>query len=360
MSRLATATIHLGALRHNLARVRELAAPARVLAVVKADAYGHGLERVARALADADAFGVAAIADGVRLRAAGFDQRIVVLSGPDSASDLDELRRLDLDAVIHHDSQLQWLESDRGRMPVRVWLKVDSGMHRLGFPSDRVADVHARLGAMPAVAEGIVLMTHFAASDEFDNNLTADQIEVFKRATDTLAGPRSFSNSAGLLAWPDARGDWVRAGGLLYGLSVVEGRSAADFGFKPAMTLATRLVAVNHVNKGERVGYGATWQAPEAMRLGIAAIGYGDGYPRSAVSGTPVLVNGQRAAIAGRVSMDLVTIDLRNAPSAEVGDRVVLWGPELPAETVASHAATISYELVCGMTRRVLLVEDDT
>lgn len=359
MSRLAIATIHLGALRHNLARVRELAAPARVVAVVKADAYGHGLERVARALADADAFGVAAIADGVRLRAAGFRQRIVVLSGPDSPADLDELRRLDLDAVIHHDSQLDWLAADRGTTPVRVWLTVDSGMHRLGFVPERVAAVHARLVAMSSVAEDVVLMTHFAASDEFDNASTAAQISAFRLATDGLEGSRSLSNSAGLLAWPDARGDWTRAGGLLYGLAVVEGRTAADFGFKPAMTLATRLVAVNHVGRGERVGYGATWQAPEDMRLGIAAIGYGDGYPRSAASGTPVLVNGHRAAIAGRVSMDLITLDLRNVPVAAVGDPVVLWGPDLPAETVASHAGTISYELVCGMTRRVLFVEDD-
>ncbi|HEX7342235.1 MAG TPA: alanine racemase [Rhodanobacteraceae bacterium] len=359
MSRLATATIHLGALRRNLAHLCELANPARVLAVVKADAYGHGLERVARALADADAFGVAAIADGVRLRAAGHRQRIVVLAGPDRAADLNELRRLGLDAVIHHDSQLEWLAADRGQRPIRVWLKVDSGMHRLGFAAERIAEVHARLTAMPSVADGIVLMTHFAASDEFDNALTANQIVAFSAATQGLPGPRSLSNSAGLLAWPAARGDWVRAGGLLYGLSVVEGKPGAEFGFAPAMTLATRLVAVNRLKKGEHVGYGATWTAPEDMLLGVAAIGYGDGYPRSAVSGTPVLVNGRPASTAGRVSMDLLTIDLRGVPDAAVGDPVTLWGPALPAQVVADHAGTISYELTCGMTRRVLFVEDD-
>jgi len=359
MSRLATATIHLDALRHNLARVREMAAPARVVAVVKADAYGHGLERVARALADADAFGVAAIADGQRLRAAGFRQRIVVLAGPDHAADLDEMRRLDLDAVIHHDSQLEWLAADRGSAPLRVWLIVDSGMHRLGFDPARVAGVHARLTDMASVADPITLMTHFAASDEFDNDATTRQIETFQRACADLPGPRSLSNSAALLGWPAGRGDWVRSGGLLYGLSVVEGRCGADFGFRPAMSLSTRLVAVNRVKKGERVGYGCAWEAPEDMFLGVAAIGYGDGYPRTVDVDTPVLVGGRRCTLAGRVSMDLMTIDLRNAPEARVGDKVVLWGNELPAETIAAHAGTISYELTCGMTRRVLFVEED-
>jgi alanine racemase len=359
MSRLATATIHLGALRHNLARVRGQAGGAKVMAVVKADAYGHGLERVARALDDADAFGVAAIADGQRLRAAGHRQRIVVLSGPDSPADLAEMRRLDLDAVIHHESQLAWLAADTDRRPLRVWLKIDSGMHRLGFPPARVAEVHARLQAMAHVDRDIVLMTHFAASDEFDNPRTARQIEQFEQSVQGLPGLRALSNSAGVLGWPGARGDWVRVGGLLYGLSVVEGKCGADFGYRPAMTLCTRLIAVNELRQGERVGYGATWAAPEDMRLGVAAIGYGDGYPRSAGSGTPVRIGHARGTVAGRVSMDLVTVDLRDAPQAKVGDTVTLWGPELPVEAIAEAAGTISYELTCGMTRRVLFVEDD-
>ena len=359
MSRLATATIHLGALRHNLARVREQAGGARVMAVIKADAYGHGLERVARTLADADAFGVAAIADGQRLRAAGHRQRIVVLSGPDGPADLAEMRRLDLDAVIHHDSQLDWLAADRDRRPLRVWLKVDSGMHRLGFPAACMAEVHARLLAMDNVDDAIVLMTHFAASDEFDNPLTGEQIDTFEHAAAGLPGPRALSNSAGVLGWVGARGDWVRVGGLLYGLSVVDGKCGADFGYRPAMTLRTRLIAVNDLSQGDRVGYGATWTAPEDMRLGVAAIGYGDGYPRSVATGTPVRVGDVLTSIVGRVSMDLVTIDLRQAPRARVGDEVTLWGPDLPVETIAAAAGTISYELTCGMTRRVLFVEDD-
>lgn len=356
--RATSATIHLGALRRNLARLRALASPAKVLAVVKADAYGHGLERVARALHEADAFGVASIADGLRLRAAGHRQRIVVLSGPDRADDLAEVRRLDLDIVVHHDSQLEWLESRPGK-PIRVWLKIDSGMHRLGFPPARAQAVHARLSRLPAVAEDIVLMTHFAASDEFDNALTGHQIAAFVRATAGLPGARSLSNSAGLLGWPAGRGDWVRAGGLLYGLSVVDGKCGADFGFEPAMTLETRLIAVNPLEAGARVGYAATWQAPQDLPLGIAAIGYGDGYPRSAANGTPVLVGGRPAAVVGRVSMDLISIDLRSVPEARVGEVVTLWGAGLPVETVAAHAGTLSYDLTCGMTRRVLFVEDE-
>lgn len=358
MSRSATATIHLAALRANLVRARALAGGAKVMAVVKADAYGHGLERCARALQGADAFGVASIADGLRLRAAGHRQRIVVLSGPDAASDLAEMRRLRLEAVIHHDSQLAMLESENGGEPLKVWLKLDTGMHRLGFPAECAADLHARLGKLPVVDPAIVLMTHFASSDEFGNDQTALQAQCFADAVKGLPGERALSNSAALLGWPAARGDWFRIGGLLYGLSVVEGKTGADFGFEPAMTLTTRLVAVNRVARGGRIGYGAAWECPEDMNVGVAAIGYGDGYPRSAASGTPVLVGDAPAAIIGRVSMDLVTLDLRQAPDAEVGDVVTLWGPRLPAEVVAGHAGTISYELSCGVTRRVLFAED--
>jgi len=361
MSRTTVATIHLGALRHNLARIQAMAAPARVMAVVKADAYGHGLERVARALdAEAEAFAVAALGDGLRLRAAGHRQRIVVLSGPDQPGDLAEMQRLDLEAAIHHESQLAWLgEAGAARGRLRVWLKVDSGMHRLGFPPERVAEVHARLAAMPGVDPAIGLLTHFAESEAFGGDVTRAQIARFDEATRSLDGPRSLSNSAAVLGWPPARADWVRTGGLLYGLSVVDGKSGADFGFRPAMTLATRLIAINRVRRGESIGYNGTWTCPEDMPVGVAAVGYGDGYPRSAAAGTPVRVGDVEVPLIGRVSMDLVTLDLRGAPEAKVGDRVTLWGPALPVETVAARAGTIGYELTCGMTRRVLFVEDD-
>ena len=360
MSRATAATIHLGALRDNLRRVRELAPGAKVMAVVKADGYGHGLERVARALQGADAFGVAGIADGQRLRAAGISQRIVVLSGPDDPGDLAEMRRLRLESVIHHDVQVAWLVGDADPRPLRIWIKLDTGMHRLGFAPERARELHARLRELPSVERDIGLLTHFANSDVFDDAMTTHQIERFERALTGVEGERSLSNSAGILGWPEAQAQWVRAGGALYGISVVAAKIGADFGFRPAMTLATRLIAINRVRKGERVGYAATYECPEDMNVGVAAIGYGDGYPRHADGDTPVLVNGARANLIGRVSMDLITIDLRNHPRARIGDPVVLWGRGLPVEEVAMHADTIGYELTCGVTRRVRFVEDES
>lgn len=356
--RASSATIHIDALRENLRRVRELAPGRKVMAIVKADGYGHGLERVARALQGADGFGVACIADGQRLRAAGVSQRIVVLSGLDEPADLSEMRRLNLESVVHHPVQIDWLAADRDARPLRVWLKIDTGMHRLGFAPPQVRDAYARLRELPSVHRDIGLMTHFANSDAFDDPLTTRQVDAFEAATVGLAGERALANSAGVLGWPEAHGDWVRAGGALYGISVVEGRVGADFGFRPAMTLSSRLIAINRLVRGDRIGYASTWQCPEDMAVGVVAIGYGDGYPRSAASGTPVLLDGRYAPIVGRVSMDLVTIDLRAHPQARIGDPVILWGRGLPVEDVAAHAGTIGYDLTCGVTRRVRFTEE--
>jgi alanine racemase len=357
MARPTSATIHTDALQHNLSEVRSRAPGSRVMAVVKADGYGHGLERVARALQGADAFGVAALSDAERLRAAGLSQPIVLLSGFDAADDIPQLRRLNVETVVHHATQLAMLEQAPEGEPIRCWLKVDSGMHRLGFAPEDVRDAYARLAAMPAVAGQLVLMNHFASSDDFAGAQTKAQMRVFEEATSGLAGQRSLANSAAVLGWPDAHADWVRPGGALYGISVVDGTTGADFGLRPAMTLGTRLIAVNRVRKGERIGYSATWTCPEDMPVGVAAIGYGDGYPRHAPSGTHVLLNGQPADIVGRVSMDLMTLDLRGQPDAKPGDPVVLWGEGLPVESIAAGAGTIGYELVCSITRRVRFVE---
>ncbi|MEG3789067.1 alanine racemase [Lysobacter sp. CCNWLW3] len=357
MARPTSASIHTDALRHNLAQARARAPHSRVMAVVKADGYGHGLERVARALEGADAFGVAALSDADRLRAAGLSQPIVLLSGFDEADDLPQLRRLGVETVVHHLSQIEMLEQAAAGEPIRCWLKVDTGMHRLGFAPEQVREAHARLSALAGVADGIVLMNHFASSDEFDQPQTRMQLRAFAEATAGLEGTRSLANSAAVLGWPDAHADWIRPGGALYGISVVEGTTGADFGLRPAMTLSTRLIAVNRVRRGERIGYAATWECPEDMNVGVAAIGYGDGYPRAAPSGTPVLVGGQPAQVIGRVSMDLMTIDLRGIPDARVGDPVLLWGPELPVERIAEVSGTIGYELTCSITRRVRFVE---
>jgi len=296
----------------------------------------------------------------LRLRAAGHHQRIVVLSGPDNANDITEMQRLTLEAAIHHEAQLQWLTHvTPARGKLRVWLKIDSGMHRLGFAPERVAAVHAQLLSMPGIDPDIGLMTHFSESEVADSAQTSAQIARFVDVTKNLQGSLSLSNSAAVIGWPDSRADWVRTGGLLYGLSVVAGKTGADFGFRPAMSLSTRLIAINPIKRGERIGYNGTWTCPEDMNVGVAAIGYGDGYPRSAQSGTPVLIGEQQVPLIGRVSMDLITLDLRAAPQAKVGDRVTLWGEGLPVEQIADQAGTISYDLTCGMTRRVLFAEDE-
>ena len=357
MSRRVTATIHLDALRHNLAQVRERVPGSKVMAVVKADGYGHGLERVVRALTAADAFGVASIADGQRIRDLGLDHRIVVLSGIDEAGDLEAMHALSLEPVIHHESQLPWLEADSDPRPLPVWLKIDSGMHRLGFAPEAAAAVHARLSAIPQIGGRIQLLSHFARSDEFEVDATTRQIATFSQVTTGLPGERSLANSAAILGWPSAHADWVRAGGVLYGVSVVAGRHGADFGFRPAMTLSARLISIKTVARGEAIGYGGSWVCPEDMPIGIVAIGYGDGYPRVAAAGTPVLLHGRRSGLVGRVSMDLLGIDLRGHPDARIGDEVILWGPQLPVEEIGAHAGTLGYELICGMTRRVDFVE---
>lgn len=353
MSRPTCAHIDLDALRHNLAAIRLRAPAARVMAVVKADGYGHGLERVAKALQAADAFGVAALADAQRLRAAGLTQRIVLLSGFDEPADLPLLRALAVDTVIHHPSQLAMLDALDAGPPIRCWLKLDTGMHRLGIPAADATQVAARLRAMAAVDPDLVLMSHLSRSDEFAQNTTAAQISCFEEACQGIAGARSLANSAAVLGWPASHADWVRPGGALYGISLVDGYSGADFGLRPAMRLATRLIAVNTVRAGEPVGYGAAFVCPQDMPVGVAAIGYGDGYPRHVCAGTPVLVNAQRVPLIGRVSMDLMTLDLRTQPNARVGDPVQLWGPQLPVEVVAAAAGTIGYELTCSITRRV-------
>jgi alanine racemase len=356
MARATTATIHLDALRHNLAHIRQSAPNSKIMAVVKADGYGHGLERVAKALTDADAFGVAALSDAQRLRDAGLSQKIVLLSGFDEVTDLQLLRQWNVDTVIHHWSQIELLQQDLGT-PISVWLKMDTGMHRLGFAPEQFQNALAQLQAMPNVADDIVLMSHFASSDELDNSQTSRQIDCFDRMTAQSQSACSLANSSAALCWPSAHRQWVRAGGALYGLSVAKGQSGADFGLQAAMTLSTRLISVQHIKKGERVGYAGTYQCPEDMLVGVAAIGYGDGYPRNISAGTPVLVNGMRVPIIGRVSMDLMTIDLRSQPEAKVGDDVVLWGKGLAIEEIASAAHTISYELTCSITRRVQFVE---
>lgn len=351
MSRGALATVDGAALRHNIDLARRRAGGSGVVAVIKSNGYGHGLLPVARALwRQADAFAVTCIDEARPLREAGLRHPILLLEGLYEPQEMTAVQSLGLDLVIHTEWQVAVLET-AGGPPVDVWLKVDSGMHRLGFPPEAVADIHRRLQRCSSVAT-VRLMTHLARADDRACDYTRQQIETMRAACDGLAGEHCWANSAGTLGWPETHADWVRPGIMLYGASpFCDGGERPPL--RPAMTLESRLVAISQRRRGDLIGYGGTYACPEDMPVGVVAIGYGDGYPRHAATGTPVLIRGRRGQLVGRVSMDMICVDLRNVPDADVGDRVVLWGEGLPAEEVADHAGTIAYELFCQVTARV-------
>lgn len=351
MSRGTAAFVDLDALRHNYALARRLSPDSRVVAVVKANAYGHGVEQVCQALADAEEFAVSVVEEGLALRASGEGRAITVLEGPLGVDDLAAAAEHGLRLAIHAPWQLDMLQAWRGGA-LRVWVKLDTGMHRLGF------DAAGGLRAWEALSrhseiELLGWMTHLACADETDPAPTRRQFAAFDALIEAHPAPHSVANSAGILAWPQARREQVRAGIMLYGASPFAHRTARDLGLRPVMTLSSRVIAVREVAAGEAVGYGATFRCPEAMPVGIVAIGYGDGYPRHAPSGTPVLVKGRRARLAGRVSMDMLALDLRGVGGVRPGDPVVLWGDGLPCDEIARAAGTIAYELFCGVTARV-------
>jgi alanine racemase len=352
MTRPARVRINLPALQHNFNRVNESAPASRVMAIIKANAYGHGLTRIARALPRADAFGVACVNEAITLREAGFDRRIVLLEGPFAADELRLISGYRLDVVLHHREQLAMLERVRLRRPLNVWLKIDTGMHRLGFAPTSVPEMVTRLDTIDYLGE-LRWMSHLACADDSGDDYTATQIEGFRNTVESLTGERSLANSAAVLAWQDAHYDWVRPGIMLYGASPLRDTTALALDLQPVMTLESTLIAVNTHQKGARVGYGGDWVCPETMPVGVAAIGYGDGYPRHAPAGMPVLINGRRAQLIGRVSMDMVCVDLRGHPGAAVGASVTLWGDGLPVDEVAASAGTIGYELLCSINSRV-------
>jgi alanine racemase len=349
----AHALLDMGALAHNLALIRGRVPQSKIMAVIKANAYGHGALAVARALTDADAFAVARVDEGVALREAGIRQRIAVLQGFISAEELSRHSRHDLEPVVHSAQQVEMLEAAALDRPVSVWLKLDSGMHRLGLDAAEFNACHSRLGLCPSVRQPPFLITHLANADELADPATARQLDLFGERAAGLPGERSIANSAGLLAWENALAEWVRPGIALYGVSPFPDRTAAEDGLKPVMTLRTRLIAIKPLKAGDAVGYGGDWVCDRPTRLGVAAIGYGDGYPRHARSGTPALVRGQRVSLVGRVSMDMITLDLTECLEAKIGDAVTLWGEGLPVEEIARHADTIPYVLLCNVTPRV-------
>lgn len=354
MPRPIQALFNAAALKHNYRLVQQLAQGARAFAVVKANGYGHGLNRVVTALSGADGFAILELDAAIGLRRNGINQAILLLEGVFHPDELLDCAQHDLSIALHSPEHIQWLESATLARPLHVFLKLNTGMNRLGFPAEAAAQWVERLQRCANVAD-ITLMTHFATADEPDIGI-AKQWARFQSATQELNLPFSSANSAAIFAYPQAHGDWVRPGIALYGSSPFTTRSAASLGLQPVMTLRSEIIGTQNLLAGDTVGYGATFVAPHAMRIGVVACGYADGYPRHAPTGTPIVVHGQRSRVLGRVSMDMLCVDLSHIPDAQLGSEVELWGAQLPIDEVATAAGTISYELMCALTARVPVI----
>ncbi len=350
MSRPIEALISPSAMRHNLALARSRAAGARVWAVVKANGYGHGLTNALAGFGAADGLALVEFEMAVRLREAGWRGPLLMLEGAFDAADVRTAAEHRLSLVVHEPGQVALLSERPSGEPIEAFLKFNSGMNRLGFRAEAFREAHARLCALPTVA-GVTLMTHFANAD-LPGGVDA-ALPAFEAAARGLPGPRSLANSAALLGHPSTAADSVRPGIMLYGASPFADRSAASLGLRPAMTLRSRLIAVQALVPGDAVGYGSAFVADRPMRIGVVACGYADGFPRHAPTGTPVQVDGRRTRTVGRVAMDMLMVDLTPVPSAGVGSAVELWGEAVPIDEVASAAGTIGYELMCALAPRV-------
>ena len=363
MSRPIKALISRRAIAHNIEIVRRTAVGSRVWAVMKADAYGHGLRRAvgdgSPALEAADGIAILETESAAVCRECGWRGPILLLEGCFEAADLDAAMRLGVTVTVHDDEQIAMIEAARvgpRDAPLSIYLKMDSGMHRLGFAPSRFRAAHERLRATGKVGT-ITLTTHFANADRSDG--IADQLSEFERGAAGLAGPRSLANSAAILVHAETHHDWVRPGIVLYGATPFANRPASEFGLMAAMRLHSELIAIQHLRAGESIGYGHRYTAEHDMRIGVVACGYADGYPRVAPSGTPVAVAGIRTRVVGRVSMDMLTVDLTPVPSAAVGSPVELWGTSVPVDEVAQAAGTVGYELLCALAPRVPVVTVD-
>jgi alanine racemase len=351
MPRPLSATIHTAALANNLAVARRHAPKSKIWAVVKANAYGHGLARAFPGLRATDGFGLLDLEEAVKLRELGWAGPILLLEGFFRPTDIDVIDRYSLSTAVHCDEQVRMLEMARLSKPVNIQLKMNSGMNRLGYTPERFRAAWERARAVQGVGQ-ITLMTHFA---DADGPRGVDyQLEAFERGSEGIAGARSLANSAATLWHPASHFDWVRPGIILYGASP-SGKTAdiANAGLRPAMTLASEVIGVQAVAAGQTVGYGSIFSATSPMRIGVVACGYADGYPRIAPDGTPVIVDGVMTRVIGRVSMDMLTVDLTPCPNAGIGARVELWGAKLPIDDVAAACGTIGYELMCAVAPRV-------
>jgi len=353
MSRPIHALIDLSALKHNLSVVRRYAPRSRVMAVIKSDAYGHGLLRAAEAFKSADGFAILELEGAIRLREAGYQHTILLIEGFFSKSELELFERYQFCTVIHNSEQLRMISAYKRTGGLDVFLKLNTGMNRLGFTPEQFPAALELLRSNPAVGQ-ITLMTHFACADDYkERNGVAEQLQCFNSVTSDCSLPCSLANSAATLLYPETHADWVRPGIMLYGASPLSDTSASELDLRPAMTLTSKVIAVQYLHSGDKVGYGQTFCVDRPMRVGIVACGYADGYPRHAPTGTPVLVNGIRTRIIGRVSMDMLHVDLSGIENAGVGSPVIFWGKGMPVDEIAQSAGTIGYELLCSLTQRI-------
>lgn len=357
MPRPLVAAIDVAALQHNLAVAKRNAPQARVWAVVKANAYGHGLSRAVRGFAAADGLGLIEPDGAVTLRELGWTKPVLLLEGFFDAQDIAMLAQYDVQTAIHCDEQITMLERASVSRPLNVFLKMNTGMNRLGIVPERFRAAYARLRAIPHVAS-VGMMTHFANAEQADHPVlpVAEQMRRFEAASAGLEGPRSVSNSAADLLHHEVAADWVRPGVMLYG-GTPGTRTALEFDLRPAMTLTSEIIGVQHLKAGDSVGYGSRFVATHGIKTGVVACGYADGYPRHAPTGTPVLVDGMRTRMLGKVSMDMIVVDLSAVPGAQIGSKVTLWGEGLPIDEVAHAAGTIGYELMCALAPRVQVKE---
>ena len=354
MARPSHMVVDLGALIHNYQWACQLAPKAQTMAVVKANAYGHGAVACATALEPyAPAFGVACIEEAIELRKAGISKPIVLLEGTFTPDEVTVAAEQDFWVMVEDPTQVHAILNAHLSKPLTVWIKVDTGMHRLGLSPQKVGGYYQQLLNSPNVSNHIVFATHFASADETNNSFTSVQLKVFMETTAPFNQPVSLANSPAIMAWPEAHGDWNRAGVMLYGNSPLDAHHPSSEGLKPVMQMCSAVTSLRHIDAGETVGYAQKWRAERPSTIATVAIGYGDGYPRNAESGTPVMVNGQRAGIAGRVSMDMITVDVTDLNDVNIGDPVCLWGKGLNINEVASHAATIGYELMTRVTQRL-------
>ncbi|OGT30744.1 MAG: alanine racemase [Gammaproteobacteria bacterium RIFCSPHIGHO2_12_FULL_35_23] len=351
-------TINLANLLHNVGVVRKYAPQSKILAMVKANAYGHGLIPISETLAPiVDALGVARLEEAIILRDHGLTIPIVIMNGVCNLDEIKLASELYCDLVIHTMWQANLLQQIKLIRPVKVWLKINTGMNRLGVLPEEVVSAYNQLIYSANIIKPITFITHLSDADDEENPKTTRQLEQLNHIINGLEGHKSIANSGAIVALPDTHQDWVRPGIMLYGGSPLKRVSAAKLDLKPVMTLSSYLIAINQVLAGETIGYGSTWCCSEAISMGVIALGYGDGYPRHAESGTPVLINGRICPLVGRVSMDMITVDLTSIPDAQVGDAVILWGEGLPAELVAERASTVTYELFTHMVPRVKLIK---